>query len=223
MSEEIVRRARIDAAFRSFVGDPKFSCLAGKGVVRADRFKLGVYETLGSLRSTRALAHDLESFVTAPQADAAFRSMVAIFPESAPRDESEFEQLLWTQLQQLHECDDPSRGWDAAVAEDPEDPRFAFSFAGCALFVIGMHPKSSRDARRFAWPALVFNPHAQFEQLRATGRFERLRGIVRDREIALQGSLNPNLADFGERSEARQYSGRAVEAEWQCPFHRKAQ
>jgi FPC/CPF motif-containing protein YcgG len=44
---------------------------------------------------------------------------------------------------------------------------------------------------------------------------------VREREIALQGSLNPNLADFGERSEARQYSGRAVEDQWRCPFHRR--
>ena len=26
---------------------------------------------------------------------------------------------------------------------------------------------------------------------------------------------------FGETSEARQYSGRATEPEWQCPFHRK--
>jgi hypothetical protein len=38
----------------------------------------------------------------------------------------------------------------------------------------------------------------------------------------LQGSLNPNLADFGEQSEARQYSGRATEADWVCPFHRRA-
>jgi len=36
----------------------------------------------------------------------------------------------------------------------------------------------------------------------------------------VQGSLNPNLADFGERSEARQYSGREVEEHWRCPFHR---
>ena len=110
--------------------------------------------------------------------------------------------------------------WDAAVSDDPEDPQFSFSHAGCALFVVGLHPNSSRMARRFRWPTLVFNPRAQFERLRSEGKFERLRGLVRDREIALQGTLNPNLADFGERSEARQYSGRATEADWKCPFHR---
>jgi len=224
MTSDTVLRAQIDTGFRAFVGNPKFSCLAGKGVVHADRFELGVYGELGSSQSAAALARDLERFIAAPEAaDAAFRSLVAVFPGSAPRDEAEFELLLWTQLAELHDRDDPLRGWDAAVSDDPEDPRFAFSFAGCGLFVIGMHPLSSRDARRFDWPTLVFNPHAQFEQLRASGRFDRLRGIVREREIALQGSLNPNLADFGESSEARQYSGRAAERDWQCPFHRKAE
>lgn len=90
------------------------------------------------------------------------------------------------------------------------------------MFVVGLHPASSRLSRRFQWPTLVFNPRSQFERLRETGRFERLRGAVREREIALQGTLNPNLADFGEQSEARQYSGRATEQEWQCPFHRRA-
>jgi FPC/CPF motif-containing protein YcgG len=84
-----------------------------------------------------------------------------------------------------------------------------------------MHPASSRLSRRFHWPTLVFNPRAQFERLRAEGKFERLRALVRERDVALQGTLNPNLADFGERSEARQYSGRATEPGWQCPFHRK--
>jgi uncharacterized protein len=68
---------------------------------------------------------------------------------------------------------------------------------------------------------LMFNPRAQFDRLKAEGRFERMRTLVRERDVQLQGSMNPNLADFGHASEARQYSGRATEAEWQCPFHRK--
>jgi hypothetical protein len=36
--------------------------------------------------------------------------------------------------------------------------------------------------------------------------------------MRLQGSINPNLSDFGVHSEARQYSGRAVEDAWKCPF-----
>jgi hypothetical protein len=36
--------------------------------------------------------------------------------------------------------------------------------------------------------------------------------------LILQGSLNPELREFGTRSEARQYAGRATEEEWKCPF-----
>lgn len=213
--------ADVDDAFRTFVGSPEFSCLAGKGVVRTGHAQLGVYGKLGSQRSALALAHDLATFLAAPHDDG-LRAMVAVFPASSPRDEADFERLLWTQLQRLHDLDDVAAAWDPAVADDPADPRFAFSFAGKGLFVVGMHPASSRMSRRFRWPALVFNQHAQFDALKEAGRFERLREKVREREVAIQGSLNPNLADFGEQSEARQYSGRAAEAEWQCPFHRNA-
>jgi FPC/CPF motif-containing protein YcgG len=144
-----------------------------------------------------------------------------VFPNRPAVDEASFEQRLWQQMQQLHECETPGATWDSSVSDDPEDPRFGFSFGGRAFFVVGLHPASSRLSRRFQWPALVFNARAQFDQLRSQGRFERLRGMIREREMALQGSLNPNLADFGERSDARQYSGRPVDESWKCPFHRK--
>jgi FPC/CPF motif-containing protein YcgG len=215
------RDERVEAAFRAFVADPRFPCLAAKGVMRSEGFRLQRYGVLGSARSAARLARDLAEFVSEMPADgAALHSFVAVFPRSAPADEREFERRLWQQLQRLHEHDAPDAGWDPTASADPDDPRFAFSLGGRALFVVGIHPASSRLARRFRWPALVFNPHAQFERLRADGRFTPLRAAVREREIALQGTLNPNLADFGEQSEARQYSGRAVGAEWRCPFHR---
>ena len=45
--------------------------------------------------------------------------------------------------------------------------------------------------------------------------------MIRARDMAFQGSLNPVLKNFGESSEARQYSGRAVPDDWKCPFHAK--
>jgi FPC/CPF motif-containing protein YcgG len=214
------RASRAEAEFRAFVGDARFPCLAGKGVARGGGLRLGVYGALGSARSAERLGRDLAAFVAATEAsDASLRAYVAVFPRQAPTDEMEFERRLWLALERLHSHDAPDAGWDPTVSADPEDPYFSFSYAGRALFVVGIHPASSRLARRFRWPALVFNPHSQFERLRADGRFAPLQAAVREREIALQGALNPNLADFGQRSEARQYSGRAVDDEWRCPFH----
>jgi uncharacterized protein len=214
---------RVHEAFREFVGDARFPCLAAKGTLRRGDDQLHVYGALGSASASDALAADLAGFARqAPPAGDRFTAFVAVFTGRAPASERAFERRLWAQLQLLHERDDPAAGWDPAVSADPRDPRFSFSFAGIALFVVGLHPASSRLARRFRWPTLVFNPHAQFERLRRQGQFERLRDLIRERDIALQGSINPNLADFGERSEAVQYSGRhTTEAAWRCPFHRR--
>lgn len=211
----------VETAFREFVLDPAFPCLAGKGVVRAGGYALGTYGRLGSQRATRRLGNDLRRFVADTPADArGFRAYVAVFTRTPASDEEEFERQLWHQLQGLESSMGREAPWASGVSDDPEDPAFSFSFAGRALFVVGLHSASSRLARRFRWPTLVFNPHEQFEQLRAAGTYARLQSQVRERDLALQGSLNPNLADFGERSEARQYSGRETGDAWKCPFHR---
>lgn len=212
---------RVRQAFEAFVADEHFPCLPAKGVLRRREYELGVYRVLGSPGASDALATDLAHFADrARRASDGLTSYVAVFSGRAPASERAFERRLWAQLQRLHERDDPAIGWDPTVSSDPESHRFSFSMAGCALFVVGMHPQSSRLARRFRWPALVFNPHAQFERLRSDGTFDRLRDVIRERDTALQGSPNPALADFGARSEARQYSGRDTsDAEWRCPFH----
>jgi uncharacterized protein len=220
---------QIRDAFNVFLTDDRYPCLAAKGLAHRDDYRIGVYDRLGSEGASRELAGGLAEFVRDAQTggDAPghrLSAYVAAFTGRSYPNERAFERALWLQLQGLHEQEHPGAPWDPAVSDDPDDPRFAFSFGGCALFVIGLHPRSSRLARRFAWPALVFNPHAQFERLRDRGVYDRLRDQIRDRDVALQGDVNPNLADFGERSEARQYSGRDTSGgEWRCPFHpRKA-
>jgi FPC/CPF motif-containing protein YcgG len=217
-------KQRVDESFRALVGDERYPCLAATGTARRGDYRLHVYASLGSAEASDALAEDLAAFTREAHAQRGARPLtafVAVFTGEVPPTEQVFERGLWLQLQQLHERD-PATAWDPTVAADPDDPRFAFSFDRTALFVIGLHPRSSRLARRFDWPALVFNPHAQFERLRRDGLLERLRDRIRARDIALQGSLNPNLADFGDRTEARQYSGRdTTDAAWQCPFHQR--
>jgi FPC/CPF motif-containing protein YcgG len=211
----------VHESFRGLALNPRFACLGGQAAVRQNAYRFGLYRAMGCERSSAALARGLASFAEDPDLQARpFTAFVASFVSPAG-DEESFERLLWTTLQQLHDRD---RGpWAPERHSDPRDPEFAFSFGGIGLFVVGLHAASSRFARRFGWPTLVFNPHRQFDRLRATGQFARFRDLIRGRDAAVQGSANPMLSDFGEISEARQYSGRAVGSQWECPFHARDQ
>jgi uncharacterized protein len=206
-------------AFRSFCLDDAFSCLGAKSALRRESYRFGVYDRLDDGAVTEGVARDLYAFAAERQGfESDFTTFVAVFRERELDDEVAFERRLWSQLQRLHDLDARYHPWDPRVSDDPESPKFSFSVARDAFFVIGMHPGASRSARRFAWPTLVFNAHEQFENLRADGRFEPLQSRIRERELRLDGRINPNLADYGYHSEARQYSGRPTEPVWTCPF-----
>jgi FPC/CPF motif-containing protein YcgG len=229
-------------AFREFVLQPEFPCLGAKAAFNSGSATVEVFEELGRAGSTDRLAAALSNFTrlvgrdsVEPQQRATsdpggstesrptdYASFIAIFERPRETDEIEFERLLWKQLRLLHEHDATRFVWDESVAADPADSHFSFSFGGEALYVIGLHANSSRDARRFPWPALVFNPHEQFERLRTDGKWKHMQETIRQRDQRLQGTTNPMLSDFGVQSEARQYSGRAVEENWQAPFPKAA-
>lgn len=209
-------------AFREKILSPEFSCVAAKAAFNTDVYRFGCYGSLGNPDTTATLARDLTRFCADQDAlESDFTTFIAVFRGPEDADEPTFEAALWRQLRALYVRDEED--YSDEVSPDPESPHFGFSFAGRAFFVVGLHPNSTRIARAFDHPALVFNAHQQFEKLRETGRWERLQEVIREREVALQGSLNPNLANFGEVSEARQYSGRAVAEAWRAPFPRRAE
>ncbi len=210
-------------SFRALVLNPRFACVVAKGAFHRGAYRMGFYGGMAAPDTTAGLARDLWTFaqdqdVMAARGDG-FSTFVASFQGPCVFDEEIFERLLWTQLQGLHDADAPLHPWDADVSADPEAREFSFSFAGRAFYLIGLHPAASRWSRRFAWPTLVFNAHAQFEQLKHDGRYGPIQRAIRSRDLILQGSANAMLSDFGDRSEARQYSGRAVGDDWRCPFH----
>ena len=212
------RWACAHARFRAFVADPAFPCAGAKSAINTGRYHLALFGRLGD----RAVADDLHAalleFLAAyPDPGAKPVTFIAVF-ESSTASEDVFESLLWRQLQQVHEVDRVDHAWDPAVSDDPEDPAFSFSVGGKGLFVVGLCPQASRLARRAPSDTLVFNLHAQFEALKASGKYGAMEQAIRARDLALQGSINPVLARHGESSQARQFSGRAVGDAWRCPF-----
>lgn len=199
-----------------WVLSPDYPCLGARAVFNRDRAHIVTTGRLGSVSSSLDVYRALREFGEEADPSAGFTSLIAAFGGEPPRTEFTFEDRLWATLQHLHDFDDAP--WNPEVSDDPTDVDFSFSVGGTAYFVVGLHAHASRDARRTPWPVLVFNLHSQFEELKASGRYDRMRDLIRGRDVDLQGSVNPMVADHGVSSEARQYSGREVDVDWAAPL-----
>jgi FPC/CPF motif-containing protein YcgG len=203
-------------ALELMVEHVEFPCLGAKSVFRRGKVVHTVLPDMAAPDVADELLTRLTEFARDIEGDDGFHSFIATFRSPVPSDEAGFEALLIEQLQRLHDAD--SAPWAPDVGADPTDPHFAFSAGGTAYFIVGLHPAASRVARRAPLPTLVFNPHDQFEQLRAEGRFDGMRTAIRRRDEDLQGSVNPMVADHGDSTEAVQYSGRRHGAGWAPPL-----
>ena len=204
---------------RQQILDQFYPCVGAISTFSRNSYRFGLYPELACENAIGAVCHDLYNFSHEfPVIDDHFITFVAMFRGPAIQSEQHFEELLWNQLQAMHTLDSSFFAWDKSVDSDPQSHQFSFSIGGRAMYVIGLHPKSSRLARTTLYPTMVFNLHEQFTRLRERGKFETMKQAIRTREMTFQGSINPMLAGFGENSEARQYSGRAVPANWSCPF-----
>ena len=202
----------------AFVQAPRFPCVGARSAFNKDRARFGLYQGLGRGHAVDALCEDLECFSQEfPDPGTEAVTFVAMFDEVVAT-EAQFVERMWQHLQAVHEYDHKEFAWDAAVSSDASHSDFSFSVAGRAFFVVGLSPVSSRLARRAPMPCLVFNFHDQFQTLRGSGKYALMQEAIRKRDMALQGSINPVLAGFGDASEARQYSGQDVSQEWKCPF-----
>lgn len=209
---------KINEEFIQRIDAMDYPCVGAKSALHTGQYRLGHYGKMGAPITTMRLAADLKTYIQETLAiDSNYMTMLAVFSDEI-QSEIDFEQKLWMQLQELHEADGDTP-WDPAVGHNPEDTNFSFSFNGSAFFIVGLHPHASRKARQFSHAAMAFNLHHQFEQLRAGGTYEKMKTVIREREIDYNGSINPMLADHGEGLEAPQYSGRKVDERWKCPFH----
>lgn len=209
--------------FLDLLAEPSYPCVGAKSALARGSIQTHEFDALGDRDNDQLILDGLSEFVAMIEESAAdeatVHSFAAIFNGPFDSNEIGFESLLWSQLWRIHGLDLLAGNPPAPdVSSDSANRQFSLSLAGHAFFVIGLHPHASRLARRFSHPVMVFNSHQQFERLRKDGRFAKMQAATRSRDIELQGSVNPNLADFGEISEARQYSGRELGSEWKCPY-----
>ena len=214
-------RKRLTAELCEFIRNPEFPCVGAKSALGRKQIVTVTARDLRCPGDDEKILEALHAFAAGYEREKKmFTSFAVLFEGPCDLDEAEFERYLWERLSALHKLDAGKFSWAPGVSDDPASEDFAFSLAGHGFFVVGLHPQASRAARRLPHAAMVFNLHEQFQELRARGQYERIKDTVLDRDMKAHGSINPMLAEHGHGSAARQYSGRKVEADWQCPFRR---
>jgi FPC/CPF motif-containing protein YcgG len=210
---------KIITEFIAFLNNREYPCVAARVAISRNQIPCMVAKNIACPNDDVAILNFIYNFIDDYRAtDTTFHSVAILFSEPCSLTEQMFEQYLWQRLQSLATLDAKKYNYDNRVDADPSSENFSFSLKQEAFFIIGLNPQSSRPARRFRYPALVFNPHAQFEELRKSNQYEKMKGIVRKRDLAYSGSINPMLKDFGSESEAFQYSGVVHSKGWQCPL-----
>lgn len=208
-------------AVLDLIKSPSFPCTMAKTLAAKNRIEFKSYD-LKSF-NVHTLRNDLNTFRTQPDlTDDYYKSFVAEFSDSSGQvlSFSEFEERFWDMLSKLRSIELESGHYDQTVSSDPEHKKFGFSINGSSYFLILLHPDNPRMSRRSAKPALVFNLHVQFEQLRAEGLFDKFVKIIRGRDQKLQGDENPMMKNFGNSPEWLQYTGREMSEGSKCPFAR---
>lgn len=215
-----IDREALEQSLHAHIADRDFPCVGAKSAMNSGMLEIVPALSITSAWDDVAIHQALLEWSRRYASNGeGLRSLAVVFSGPDDLDEPAFEAALWERIQSLSDKDEwRGQSYDETVSSDPSDPHFSLSFGGQAYFVVGMHPKASRAARRSQYPTMVFNLHDQFENLRREQRYEKLRSAILARDVKLDGSINPMLARHGDVSEARQYSGRAVNDDWQCPF-----
>jgi len=218
--EKKEKNAYFQKMLSSFFKNESHPCLGAHSVMNTNTYTFGIFDKLGERESAVQTCKTIYKFLKERPLDhyPKLYSFFAFFEMSNFNSELEFEEYLWKHLNYVHEYDKKHHAWDSNVSSDPNNPNFSFSIGGKAFYIVGLHPNSSRKARRFPVVLLVFNLHDQFELLREKGKFNKLKEAIRARDVKLNGSMNPMMNDFGLESEVKQYSGRNVDKDWKCPF-----
>ncbi len=218
------RELNIDSLLESFFNLSSHPCLGAHSVMNTKNYKYNIYSELGSETDAIALCKNIYSYLEElpRNGSAQLYSYFALFKNTDFSSEVEFEEKLWEHLNHVHAYDVKNFKWDSSVSSNVDDANFSFSIGERGFYIVGMHPHSSRKARRFPYTLLVFNLHEQFETLRKKGKYDKLKNMIRGRDEKINGDINPMMNDFGAISEARQYSGRRVNENWKCPFHVKS-
>ncbi len=148
-------------------------CRVASRSITRDEYCLGLYEHFGEGRNGKALESDLLWFADEVKRGRSPRlTMWAIFPNAEMWDDNDFDHALVRELTSVTTSSALQPSWASGGTLRVGDTSF---------FVVGMHPQSTKDSRRFPWTALVFNVFDQVDWLEREGVYAWIREAPQSR------------------------------------------
>lgn len=209
-------------AFWDFIGSDAFVCTGGKSAHNRDAYRCGLHAAQGTDEAAKSLAAHLYRF----QAERASGKLpflycvyAAFFDGPEITSEVEAHNLVWQQLQKLHEVDMQYHDYPKDISNDVTSSQFSFAVGGQLYMVPSLNPFSSRLTRKYKRQVMVFIPREEFHYIYDNGIYQKMQKKIRAHDIRLQGSYNPmlDLHDAGS-SDAVTFSGMHVKSAAECPF-----
>lgn len=199
----------MDRFLSDFILNSSFPCIMAKSVLK--KGFISFHDVSSTDQSEVCLKHIYQFVDTFRGNSKKLSSLILRFNDPKLLDFEIFEREFWSLLAQMKKIDAQTYAHDPRVNDDPTAADFSYSLKTEAFFILALHPKSPRLARRFHMPTIVMNPHVQFEELRNKGIFKNIQKIIRKKDEILQGK-NIMLADYGEESEVFQYIGKVYQS-----------
>lgn len=219
---QIVKPDITETQIQDFIMQKNFPCIAAVQSAVRKEYQIGHYGQMGQGADWRKLRQDLLNFLKQQrESQSKYLTYWAVFEpnDRFQNDEDLFEICFWRELSLISSEEEAPQDWGDDNTKDPVDPSFCISLAKEKLFVVGLHPGSSRKGRRFPRPAMIFNAFSQFEKFEAEGTYHAMVNTNRQREMKFQGTVNPMVQKYGDQWEAIQFSGKQNPESWKCPFH----
>lgn len=179
---------------------PAFPCYFAVDAHEAGDLRYLFPEAPGSAASD-AVADGLAAYLDDARDIADVTSLALLFePPDRERPAEWYKAQFWDLLERLHRADpDP---WPDSVPIDPEDPQWAFSFAGEPLFLVARAPIYDRRRSRFTPHGLevTIQPRWVFDGLSAdTDRGRDARETIRERLDAYDElPPHPDIGAYGD-------------------------
>ena len=191
---------------KEFINFRNFPCVMAKSVLKKGHLENYRIEDSSSEKELlNYLYLFIDHFRNEPHK---LHSCIFEFPCFEESTFERFESYFWNLLEDLSRLDKQKYRHDKRVSSSFTNSNYSYSLKEEAFFIVMLHPESPRLSRRYSYPAIVFNPHEQFENLRKANKYQKIKNIIRKRDQKVQGNINPMLSDFGEVNELFQYTGR---------------